>query len=66
MLYSLVFTSVPVILLGVFDQDVDATTSLAYPLLYKRGMAGLEYTKSIFWAFMLDGIYQSVSLPFVR
>lgn len=61
MLYSLVFTSIPIVLLGVFDQDVDAVISLAYPLLYKRGIAGLEYTKTIFWVFILDGLYQSVS-----
>lgn len=61
MLYSTVFTSLPVLVLGALDQDVDAKASLAFPSLYKRGIAGLEYTKSIFWAFILDGVFQSVS-----
>lgn len=60
MLYSLVFTSLPVVVLGVFDQDVDAKTELAYPALYQRGIAGLEYTKFIFWSFIVDGVYQSL------
>ena len=60
MLYSLVFTSLPVLVLGAFDQDVNAATALRFPALYKRGIAGLEYTKFLFWLFICDGIYQSV------
>jgi len=60
MLYSTIFTSIPVLFLGALDQDVSAKASLLYPSLYKRGIAGLEYTKPIFWAFILDGVYQSV------
>lgn len=62
MLFSIIFTSLPVILQGAFDQDVDATTSLRYPILYRRGIAGLEYTRTMFFAFILDGLYQSVGL----
>jgi magnesium-transporting ATPase (P-type) len=46
--YSLIFTSLPVAVLGAFEQDVPAEASLAYPALYKRGILGLEYTKSMY------------------
>ena len=48
-LYNLAFTSLPVILLGVFDQDVDDKVSLAVPQLYTRGIERLEWTQPKFW-----------------
>ncbi|KAF2762402.1 phospholipid-translocating P-type ATPase [Pseudovirgaria hyperparasitica] len=59
-MYNLAFTSLPVILMGVLDQDVDDKVSLAVPQLYRRGIERLEWTQPKFWAYMLDGLYQSV------
>ncbi|KAG8948486.1 hypothetical protein FRC04_009694 [Tulasnella sp. 424] len=64
LLYNLAFTSLPVIVMGAFDQDINAKASLAYPQLYKRGILGLEYTRPKFWAYMLDGFYQSAVVYF--
>ncbi|KAK9454092.1 hypothetical protein V1511DRAFT_489049 [Dipodascopsis uninucleata] len=60
LLYSLAFTSLPIIFLGVFDQDVSDKISLAVPELYQRGMLRLEWTQKKFWIYMFDGAYQSV------
>jgi len=60
LLYNLAFTSVPVILMGILDQDVDDLVSLAVPQLYRRGILRLEWTQHKFWIYMIDGIYQSV------
>ncbi|GAA5923616.1 hypothetical protein JCM1841_001303 [Sporobolomyces salmonicolor] len=65
MLFNLIFTSLPVAVLGIFDQDVNARTSLAFPQLYRRGILGLEWTRPKFFGFMLDGLYQSVIAFFV-
>jgi phospholipid-translocating ATPase len=46
--------------MGVLDQDVDDKVSLAVPQLYKRGIEGKEWTQPKFWAYMADGLYQSV------
>ncbi|KAF9465973.1 phospholipid-transporting ATPase 1 [Collybia nuda] len=59
LLYNLVFTSLPVIVLGAFDQDINAKAALAFPQLYVRGIRGLEYTRTKFWLYMSDGLYQS-------
>lgn len=48
-LFNLFFTSVPVILMGVLDQDVSDTVSLAVPQLYRRGIERLEWTQRKFW-----------------
>ncbi|CAG7850226.1 Putative phospholipid-transporting ATPase C24B11.12c [Serendipita indica DSM 11827] len=63
--YNLFFTSLPVIVLGAFDQDINAKASLAFPQLYARGIKGLEYTRSKFWLYMFDGFYQSVIVYFI-
>lgn len=59
MFYSLAFTSVPVILLGVLDQDVSDTISLVIPQLYRSGILRLEWNQTKFLWYMLDGLYQS-------
>lgn len=65
LLYNLVFTSLPVGILGALDQDTNATASLAFPQLYRRGMMGLDYTRTRFWLYMADGLYQSAVLFFI-
>lgn len=65
LMFNLFFTSVPVILMGVLDQDVSDAVSLAVPELYRRGIERLEWTQTKFWLYMLDGIYQSVMVFFI-
>jgi phospholipid-translocating ATPase len=49
LLFNLAFTSVPVILMGVLDQDVSDKVSLAVPQLYRRGIERKEWTQTKFW-----------------
>ncbi|KAL8784094.1 MAG: hypothetical protein Q9213_004153 [Squamulea squamosa] len=60
LLVNLAFTSLPVIFMGILDQDVSDKVSLAVPQLYRRGIERKEWTSLKFWTYMLDGIYQSV------
>ncbi|CAJ0766181.1 13954_t:CDS:10 [Entrophospora sp. SA101] len=65
MLYNLIFTAIPVMYLGAFDQDVDSKTSLKNPQLYKRGILQQDFTKSKFWLYVMDAVYQSLICFFV-
>lgn len=65
LLYNLVFTSLACGILGAFDQDTNAAASMAFPQLYKRGIKGLDYTRTRFWTYMLDGLYQSAVIFFI-
>ncbi|EEY15679.1 phospholipid-transporting ATPase [Verticillium alfalfae VaMs.102] len=58
--FNLFYTSVPVAIMGVLDQDVSDKVSLAVPELYRRGIERREWTQTKFWLYMVDGIYQSV------
>jgi phospholipid-translocating ATPase len=59
LLFNLAFTSLPVIFMGVLDQDVSDKVSLAVPQLYRRGIERLEWTQTKFWSV---SILDSVSL----
>jgi phospholipid-translocating ATPase len=59
MFFNLAFTSLPVIVMGVLDQDADDRICVAVPQLYRRGILRLEWTQKKFWVYMVDGVYQS-------
>ena len=48
-LYNLAFTSLPIIFMGILDQDVSDKVSLAVPYLYRRGIERKEWTQPKFW-----------------
>lgn len=76
LLYNLAFTSLPVIFMGILDQDVNDKVSLAVPQLYRRCIERKEWSQRKFWCvkiviarlplltqyrlYMGDGIYQSL------
>ncbi|ODV63577.1 aminophospholipid translocase that localizes primarily to the plasma membrane [Ascoidea rubescens DSM 1968] len=60
MFFNLAFTSLPVIFLGVLDQDVSDTISLLVPQLYRTGILRLEWSQFKFIYYMCDGLYQSI------
>ncbi|KAF9187758.1 hypothetical protein BGZ50_001764 [Haplosporangium sp. Z 11] len=64
-LYNLLFTSLPIMFMGAFDQDVDAKTSMQFPALYLRGIKQKHFTRSKFWLYVLDALYQSVICFFI-
>ncbi|RCI04666.1 hypothetical protein CU098_012151, partial [Rhizopus stolonifer] len=58
-LYNVVFTSLPIIFLGIWDQDLSAKLSLKYPELYRMGLRNDKFKTWRFWLTILDSIYQS-------
>jgi phospholipid-translocating ATPase len=49
LLFNLAFTSLPIIFMGILDQDVSDKVSLAMPQLYRRGIERKEWTQLKFW-----------------
>ena len=56
LLFNTAFTSLPIIFMGILDQDVSDKVSLAVPQLYRRGIERKEWTAVKFWsvAFLHD------------
>ncbi|XP_032977919.1 phospholipid-transporting ATPase FetA-like [Rhinolophus ferrumequinum] len=63
--YNLVYTSLPVLGLSLFDQDVNETWSLHFPELYEPGQHNLYFNKKEFVKCCLHGVYSSFVLFFV-
>ncbi|KAL3636306.1 Phospholipid-transporting ATPase 3 [Castilleja foliolosa] len=61
-LYNVIFTALPVIIIGLFDKDVNATLSKKYPELYKEGIRNTFFKWRVVatWAFF--AIFQSLVL----
>ncbi|XP_010286871.1 PREDICTED: phospholipid-transporting ATPase FetA-like, partial [Phaethon lepturus] len=64
-LYNLVYTSLPVLGMSLFDQDVDDRWSMLFPQLYVPGQQNLYFNKMVFIKCMLQGIYSSLILFFI-
>ncbi|XP_073977771.1 ATPase phospholipid transporting 8B isoform X2 [Rhodnius prolixus] len=63
--YNLFYTSLPVLSIGIFDQDVNDKNSIAYPQLYTPGHTNLLFNKQEFLRSALYGFYTSCVLFFI-
>ncbi|KAL3061356.1 hypothetical protein OYC64_009522 [Pagothenia borchgrevinki] len=64
-LFNIVYTSLPVLAMGLFDQDVSDQNSLHYPSLYKPGQQNLFFNKRQFFLCTLQGVSTSSLLFFI-
>ncbi|KAK4410372.1 putative phospholipid-transporting ATPase 9 [Sesamum angolense] len=63
-LYNVFFTSLPVIALGVFDQDVSARYCLKFPLLYQEGIQNVLFSWRRIIGWMLNGVCGAIIIFF--
>ncbi|KAL3278639.1 hypothetical protein HHI36_016178 [Cryptolaemus montrouzieri] len=63
--YNLFYTSLPVLAVGIFDQDVNDKNSIIYPQLYRPGHLNLFFNKMEFFWSALQGCYVSIVLFFI-
>ncbi|XP_009105419.1 putative phospholipid-transporting ATPase 9 [Brassica rapa] len=64
-LYNVCFSSLPVIALGVFDQDVSARYCLKFPLLYQEGVQNVLFSWRRILGWMFNGFYSAVIIFFL-
>uniref|UniRef100_A0A6I8PD13 Phospholipid-transporting ATPase n=1 Tax=Ornithorhynchus anatinus TaxID=9258 RepID=A0A6I8PD13_ORNAN len=64
-LYNIVYTSLPVLAMGLFDQDVSEQSSVDYPKLYEPGQLNLLFNKRKFFICVAHGVYTSLALFFI-
>ncbi|XVF82645.1 hypothetical protein PTKIN_Ptkin16aG0065600 [Pterospermum kingtungense] len=64
-LYSVIYTSVPTIVVGILDKDLSRRTLLKHPQLYGAGHRQECYNKTLFWITMLDTLWQSAVAFFI-
>ena len=60
--YNVFYTSMPVIVMGIFDQDVDDTASLRYGSLFSSGMNNELFNRKLFAMEAIKGLLSSLIL----
>ncbi|THU89359.1 calcium transporting ATPase [Dendrothele bispora CBS 962.96] len=61
-LYNVVFTVLPPLVIGIFDQFVSARILDRYPQLYMLGQKNVFFTRTSFWLWVANAFYHSIIL----
>uniref|UniRef100_A0A665W8D1 Phospholipid-transporting ATPase n=1 Tax=Echeneis naucrates TaxID=173247 RepID=A0A665W8D1_ECHNA len=64
-LYNLFYSSLPVLLVGLLDQDVNDKLSLKFPKLYLPGQQGTLFNYKNFFISLFHGIFVSLIIFFI-
>uniref|UniRef100_A0A8C4YP15 Phospholipid-transporting ATPase n=1 Tax=Gopherus evgoodei TaxID=1825980 RepID=A0A8C4YP15_9SAUR len=64
-LFNIVYASLPVLAMGLFDQDVNDQNSMDYAKLYEPGQLNLLFNKHTFFICIAHGVYTSFALFFI-
>ncbi|KAJ1339683.1 hypothetical protein BSLG_005716 [Batrachochytrium salamandrivorans] len=59
LLFNLIFTAAPPLIIGIFDQDLTEAQILAFPQIYHLGMSQYFFNFKRFLLYMSEAIYQS-------
>lgn len=62
---SQLFTSLPVIIMGVFEKDLAASTLLAVPELYVKGQQNGAFNLRLYFGWMVMASTQSVAVFYI-
>lgn len=60
--YNIVWTFFPVLMLGIFDKDVDDKFVFEHPQLYQTGVKKVYFNYKVFWGWVLNALWQSLVL----
>ncbi|XP_062154657.1 probable phospholipid-transporting ATPase 4 [Alnus glutinosa] len=66
LLFNVILTSLPVISLGVFEQDVSSEVCLQFPALYQQGPRNLFFDWYRILGWMGNGVYSSLVIFFLN
>ena len=64
-LFSVLFTSVPPLALGIFDRDFSHHELTSNPSLYSIGRLSTTYTSATFWLAILEAVYHSLAVFYI-
>ncbi|KIJ30028.1 hypothetical protein M422DRAFT_36734 [Sphaerobolus stellatus SS14] len=60
--YNVLFTLLPPLVIGIFNQVVSARILDRYPQLYTLGQQNAFFTKTAFWLWIINALYHSLLL----
>lgn len=63
--FNVLYTSLPLVLFAVFDQDISSESAAKFPYLYALGQKNVLLARRVFWPWILNGIWHSIIIFFV-
>ena len=63
--YNLAYTSIPIIIIAVYDYDLMPEKVYQYPQLYLNGVRNMEFNVKIFWGNIFNSAIESVLLALI-
>eukprot|EP00835_Amoeboradix_gromovi_P003093 NODE_193_length_15440_cov_0.478587.p1 type:complete len:949 gc:universal NODE_193_length_15440_cov_0.478587:4752-7598(+) len=64
-LYNVLFTAFQPMYIGLFEQIVSISIIYKYPQLYKSGQMGTFFSPKVFWSYIFNAIFHSVTSFFI-
>ena len=64
-MFNTLFTSLPVLVIGIFDKDLSATTLLAVPELYTKGQKNGAFSFKLYFGWMFIALSQALMCFFI-
>lgn len=58
--YNVLFTVLPPLVIGIFDQFVSARILDRYPQLYTLGQKNAFFSRTSFWLWIINALYHSL------
>jgi magnesium-transporting ATPase (P-type) len=63
--YNLIYTSLPVLIMGIYDRDLDAETALRHPTLYDFTRSGSSLSLRVFLSVIFGALAETLAVFFV-
>lgn len=63
--FNVLYTSIPLVLFAVFDQDISSESAAKFPHLYALGQNDKLLQRRVFWPWILNGIWHSLVIFFI-
>jgi magnesium-transporting ATPase (P-type) len=63
--YNLAYTSIPIIIIAVYDYDLMPNVVYAFPQLYLNGVNNKEFNVKIFWGNIFNSVIESALLALI-
>jgi phospholipid-transporting ATPase len=63
--YNTIFTSLPILFIGIFDRNVSENMLLELPILYKAGQDNKSFTPLRFWYWVVHALFTSVWITLI-
>eukprot|EP01138_Halocafeteria_seosinensis_P012649 gb/GECG01012925.1/.p1 GENE.gb/GECG01012925.1/~~gb/GECG01012925.1/.p1 ORF type:complete len:1879 (+),score=252.19 gb/GECG01012925.1/:1-5637(+) len=60
--FNLVYTGLPPMVVGIWDQDIDGDSSQRFPYVYSEGRLGSRLNNWVFFGWMLTAIWEALAI----